>query len=215
KEPLRKLRTFGSRLASEYGHLLPGPGTGYLQKMEASAARMSQMIDGVLHYSLLSSIDQQLMEVDLDGLLLHVASDLEVLLQQKGGRLQVEPLPPVAGIPVLLQQLFYNLVQNALKFSRAGVAPEVSISVCTDLPGGRAEPGYVAIRVRDNGIGFAPEFATGIFKTFARLHPQERYEGTGLGLALCQKIVQRHRGRIWAEGTPGAGATFTVLLPVG
>ncbi|GAA4345455.1 sensor histidine kinase [Flaviaesturariibacter amylovorans] len=213
KEPLRKLRTFGNRIVTDYGHLLPEKGVSFLGKMEASAARMGQMIDGVLHYSLLGSMEQRLVRVDLNEVLTHIEADLEVLVQQKSALLVRTPLPAVAGVPVLLHQLFYNLIQNALKFSRAGVVPEIEVSVTDVHPWERQEPGYVAIRVCDNGIGFDPQFARSIFKTFTRLHSQDHYEGTGLGLALCQKIVQRHRGRIRAEGTPGAGATFTVLLP--
>ncbi|GAB4093647.1 sensor histidine kinase [Flaviaesturariibacter terrae] len=218
KEPLRKIRTFGHRLTAEHGDVLPLRGREYLGKIEASAQRMSDMIDGVLHYSLIDSMEYRLIPVSLNELLAHVASDLEVLLQKKGGRLGFSALPVVAGIPVLLQQLFFNLVHNALKFSQPDLPPLVQVKARAATAAELREAGLPAsvpcqlITVRDNGIGFDPGHATSIFKTFTRLHSKDNYEGTGLGLALCQKIVQRHGGAIRAESRLGEGSTFTVLL---
>jgi PAS domain S-box-containing protein len=221
KEPLRKIRTFVSRLAHESGGDLPGRGLEYLEKIERSASRMSEMIDGVLHYSVVDNVEeQQLKPVDLQEILTNVQSDLELLIQKQSAEVRCAGLPCVTGVPVLLHQLLQNLVNNALKFSRPGSTPVISIESRTasaaEIKAQTLNPGraYAVITVKDNGIGFDPAFSENIFKTFSRLHPKDRYEGTGLGLALCQKIVHRHGGTIGAEGRPDNGATFTVFLPL-
>ncbi|RYY38578.1 MAG: PAS domain-containing sensor histidine kinase [Chitinophagaceae bacterium] len=218
KEPLRKIRTFGSRLSQEYGDLLPARGQEYLEKMHTSARRMSELVDGVLHYSLIDAMEYQLLPVDLGPVFQHIASDLEVMLQKTGAHLEIGALPKVSGITLLLQQLFFNLVHNALKFVVADRAPVIQV---TSRPATSAEikeaglpvrRAFHLISVSDNGIGFDQEHAESIFKTFTRLHSKDSFEGTGLGLALCHKIVQRHGGAIHAEGRPGAGSVFSVLL---
>jgi PAS domain S-box-containing protein len=207
KEPVRKIMTFSQMLESSDGPTLSHLGKLSLQKVQSSAERMMNMVNGVLAYSKLEAINQAFEPMDLEVTIAGVESDLEVLIQQTGATISKTALPHIMGAPVLNQQLFYNLVNNALKFRKEGVPPQISISA--ELPAG----GMVRILVEDNGIGFEPEYAERIFTTFTRLNSKDHYEGTGLGLSLCRKIAERHGGSIIAEATPGAGARFTVSLP--
>lgn len=214
KEPVRKIRTFLSRLQDEFGDQLPARGQTYLEKIGHSARRMTDMIDGVLQYSLADISDDNTEAVDLNKELEDIEGDLEVLIQQKNATLEYGHLPTVKGSPVLIHQLFYNLVNNSLKFTKAGVPPHVRVycPLQTCEPFG---PGFVEVAVEDNGIGFSQKQAEHIFQTFTRLNSKDEYEGTGLGLALCQKIVERHGGSIRAEGEEGKGARFIITLPAG
>lgn len=220
KEPVRKVRTFGSRLEEEFGDLLPERGKLYLDKMQSAADRMFGLIDGVLNYSTVNSLEGSMEKVDLNLLFSNIETDLEVVLQQKGGKVEKATLPAVTGSPVLLNQLFYNLINNALKFAKADVPPLITIRAKEATAAERKEAGlpdggkYLQISVCDNGIGFNQEYAGKIFKTFTRLNSRDKYEGTGLGLALCKKIAERHHGGIYATGAPGEGACFYVLLPL-
>ncbi|MEI6947581.1 ATP-binding protein [Paraflavisolibacter sp. H34] len=207
KEPVRKVMTFQGRLQQELSGLLNEKTTLYLSKIENACQRMYHMIDGVLLYSSLNALEAAKEPVDLSDILDKVEWDLELLIGEKGAVLERDPLPVVHGSPVLLYQLFYNLVSNSLKFVRPGVPPRIRIQAA---PAGR---GFYEIRVQDNGIGFDPEMSEKIFETFARLHSKDRFEGTGLGLSLCRNIVERHGGAIWAEGREGEGAVFLVTLP--
>ncbi|MEI6947590.1 PAS domain S-box protein [Paraflavisolibacter sp. H34] len=219
KEPVRKIRTFSSRAASEMGGALPDKVKQYLEKMDQAASRMYSLIEGVLTYASAGATAIDLVPVPLTEIIRGVETDLEMVLQQKEGVLTCEDLPVVEGAPVLLHQLFYNLINNSLKFSREGVPPRISVSyervkgdrLPHPLPGANRD--YVLIRLQDNGIGFRNEEVDQIFKPFGRLHAKTKYEGTGLGLALCKKIAERHGGALLAEGKEGEGATFTVILP--
>ena len=219
KEPVRKSMTFGSRLKEEFQHLLPERAMMYLNKMEAASARMYDMIDGVLKYSSLTASDHHIEAVDLQDLLEEIESDLELLLTQREALLSYENMPVINGNRILLYQLFYNLINNALKFARRDVRPLIQLAghlaTHDELRHSSLDPRvrHCKIAVTDNGIGFQQEQADRIFSTFTRLHPKDRYEGTGLGLALCKKIVERHNGVIYAKSSEGQGATFVVLLP--
>lgn len=220
KEPLRKIKTYGSRLNDEFGDMLPGEAKSFLEKMDAAATRMSSMIDGVLGYSMLGATEQVMETVDLSTLLLQIENDLEILIQQKEAVIQHQHLPVIEASAILIYQLFYNLINNALKFSKTGVAVKINISAQqikgSDWKDGVLVPDrdYVQIEMEDNGIGFDQEHAQKIFKTFTRLNSKDKYEGTGLGLSLCQKIVQRHSGTIAAKGVLHQGAVFTIILPL-
>lgn len=221
KEPLRKVRTFGSRLHGELGNGSAEKERFYLDKILDAADRMTHMVEGILHYSTIDAEQQPPAPVDLNGILDGIQTDLELVIQQKGATITHDPLPQVTGVPILLHQLFYNLVSNSLKFSNPDTSPAIHISARSvmgkDLqpfPGLRPEAAYIAIAVKDNGIGFNPDYATKVFDVFARLNANGKYEGTGLGLALCKKIALRHSGFIYADGVEGQGATFTVVLPV-
>lgn len=211
KEPVRKIKTFTNRLEEEFKESLSEKGKLYISKVQSAANRMSIMIDGVLNYSTLSATKVSPERVDLNEVLQHIRTDLEVVIQESGSRLEVSPLPTVEGAFVLLYQLFYNLINNSIKFSREGIAPCISVKAESFTKEG-AE--FVRIALSDNGIGFRQEYASFIFDTFTRLNPKDRFEGTGLGLSLVKKIVDRHGGTISAEGDVNTGAVFTVELPV-
>ncbi|MGB8193746.1 MAG: PAS domain-containing protein, partial [Chitinophagaceae bacterium] len=220
KEPVRKIRIFGGRLAQEFAKDLPEKAKMYLNKIESAATRAYAMIDGVLIYSSLDGQDLLAEKLDLDEMIGSIESDLEVLISQKGATIHHNGLPEIEGSFTLIYQLFYNLVNNSLKFSRDDRAPLIEIRSeavhATDLIKSglkENENAYVKLIVRDNGIGFSEGEAGRIFKTFSRLHSKDQYEGTGLGLALCKKIVERHRGAISASGEENIGAIFEIILP--
>lgn len=216
KEPVRKIRTFGSRMKMEFENVLPEKAKMYLDKMESAAARIYAMIDGVLLYSSLNALKQTSEQVDLNMIIKQIQEDLEVIIQQKNAVITGDTLPVIEGSSVLLYQLFYNLLNNSLKFTKAGHAPYIQIqaelSPSTRLPDNKKQ--YVIIRVADNGIGFEKGESEKIFETFVRLNSKDKFEGTGLGLALCHKIVERHGGSIIAEGKENEGAVFTIALPL-
>ncbi|HVF97604.1 MAG TPA: ATP-binding protein, partial [Flavisolibacter sp.] len=183
----------------------------FIDRINAATDRMFNMIDGVLTYSTANASTQKPHVVDLTEVIKSIETDLEVALQKTGATLQYSKLPIVVGAPVLLYQLFYNLINNSIKFAKAGVPPRIIIS-SDAFDGGNKK--MVSITLQDNGIGFEPEHSERIFDTFTRLNSKDKYEGTGLGLSLCKKIVERHGGGITASGKPDKGATFTITLPV-
>lgn len=209
KEPVRKLKTFINRLGDDFSASLPEQGKTYLDKMRAASTRMYDMIDGVLKYSSLNEGAQEIEPVDLNDIIANIESDLEMVFQQKHAVIEKGDLPVINGARILIYQLFYNLVNNALKFSKENPRIIVSASVT-----GKAANRMAEITIQDNGIGFSPAYAEKIFHAFSRLHSKDRYEGTGLGLALCKKIAERHRGTIRATGKENEGSAFTVTLPV-
>ena len=179
------------------------------------------MIDGILLFSSINAVEQVAEEVDLNAVLNHIESDLEVVIHQKNARILHNKLPVIQGLSILVHQLFYNLINNALKFTNTSKAPLIAISA--EVVDGAAlnetlyllkDKQYHRIIIQDNGIGFGQKEAEKIFKTFSRLHAKDKYEGTGLGLALCKKIVERHNGAMYAEGKENEGATFYILLPI-
>jgi PAS domain S-box-containing protein len=211
KEPVRKIRTFGSRLQDEYGEILPDRARQFLDKIHNATERMFSMIDGVLSYSVLNASEQPIEELDLNEIVKNIESDLEISIQQKKATIKKGPLPTVEGAPVLIYQLFYNLLNNALKFSQAGVPPVIYIS--GQVAGSPVHP-MAEIGIADNGIGFDQQHADTIFETFSRLNSKDKFEGTGLGLSLCKKIVERHHGTIAAMGIKNKGAVFSITLPL-
>lgn len=213
KEPIRKISTFARRLEDEFAETWPSTARTYLEKIKLASSRMFSMIEGVLLYSSLNAMEQQSEKVNMMTLLQNIQTDLEVPVQQKNAVINVGPLPDVAGAPVLLYQLFYNLINNSLKFARTELDPVITVSAVDDpsFADGNGV-GYVRISVKDNGIGFDSEHAEKIFEPFSRLYPKDKYEGTGLGLALCKNIAEKHGGSIYADGSAD-GATIHVLLP--
>lgn len=211
KEPIRKIKTFGNRLVDEYQDVLPQKASNFLGKILSATDRMYAMVEGVLSYSTISAAEQPTELVDLKQIITNIETDLEVLIAEKKARIEFDSLPSINGAPVLLYQLFYNLINNSIKFSKPNVPVVIRIEASTaNLEGNR----FAKIVVADNGIGFEQEQAERIFTTFTRLNSKDLYEGTGLGLALCKKIVQRHNGFINAKGEKGKGAEFTILLPI-
>ena len=211
KEPVRKIRTYGLRLKNESGITLNEDSKLYTEKILEAAKRMTTMIEGVLSYSSTNAIEQRSGLVDLNKIMADILGDLEVLIQQKDAVVQYNDLPQIEGVEVLIYQLFYNLINNSLKFSRDSERPRITVEASIVSLNNVA---YAQIVVQDNGIGFDPQYNEAIFNTFTRLHPKARYDGTGLGLSLSKKIVDRHNGTIRADGVKNAGAAFTIMLPV-
>lgn len=211
KEPVRKVKIFASRLEAEIGDQLNESSKLYLSKIHSATNRIFTMIDGVLNYSSINASAQTVEQVDLNLVVKSIETDLEIPIQNTGTSISYELLPVVEGAAVLLYQLFYNLINNSIKFAREGVPPEILI--VSEILSGHGQD-LTRIKVMDNSIGFEQIYAKSIFHTFSRLHSRDAYEGTGLGLALCKKIVERHGGEIAAESTPGKGATFIILLPL-
>lgn len=210
KEPVRKIKFFISMVMKDHSPNLGKDVLGYLRKIDNSAQRITNMIDDVLKYSEIQDPGTNMDKVDLNEVIANVINDLELLIQSKKANVVIEKLPQIEGVTIQIHQLFYNLVNNALKFSKEDGQIRVTI-------GGKRKvfdkKVYTEITISDNGIGFDEAYSKTIFESFKRLHPKDQYEGTGLGLSLCKQIVQRHHGSITATGAPGKGATFTVLLP--
>ncbi|MBU1405834.1 MAG: DUF3365 domain-containing protein [Proteobacteria bacterium] len=215
REPLVLVQAFSERLRTRYGNEIPEKGLEYVRRIEAATARMQELISGVLAYSRASGKGQPLEEVDLAKIVLQVISDLELRLAETGGRVEVADLCRIKGDPLQMRQLFQNLIANALKYSKPDLPPRIVV-YSRNLPGtdGSGRGNFCRIVVEDNGIGFAAESADKIFGLFQRLHGRSQYEGTGIGLAVCKRIVERHGGTINAESTPGTGSQFIVTLPV-
>ena len=209
QEPLRKIQAFGGRLRSASGArpALDEQSTDYLNRMLSAAERMRRLINDLLAFSRVTTRPEPFVAVDLSAVVQDVLTDLEVRLHESGGRVEVTSLPTAMAAPSQMRQLFLNLLGNAIKFRRSSEAPLVVI--CGDERDGMAR-----IVVRDNGIGFEPQYRERIFDIFQRLHGRQEYEGTGIGLAICRKIIDRHGGTITADGQPGVGATFTFTLPL-
>jgi signal transduction histidine kinase len=210
KEPVRKIKTFSYRLQDSLGDAVNPDTKLYLDKILSSAERMSVMIEGVLKYSTLNTAERRLEPVDLQRTFTEIQSDLEILIQQKNAVVNVSGLPCINGAPVLIYQLFYNLVNNSLKFVKENTQPVITVSAATVQVKGVP---FTQVKIADNGIGFDPVYSKMIFDTFSRLNPKEEYDGTGLGLSLCRKIVELHNGSIEALGEKNVGATFIITLP--
>jgi PAS domain S-box-containing protein len=211
KEPVRKIKTFNNRIIEDFNEVLPRKVQVYLDKINQATDRMFMMIEGVLNYSKLGKKQQVFGPVDLNKILRDIEVDLEVLVQKKSAVINKTYLPTITANETLIYQLFYNLVLNSLKFAKANEPSRINV---TGTLIKRDQQNFVSIVLSDNGIGFEQEYAEAIFDTFKRLNPADEYEGTGLGLALSKKIVERHGGSITATGHEGVGATFTILLPV-
>ncbi len=210
KEPLRKIKTFSFKLQDEFGNILNERGNSLLNKVISSSDRMFSMINGVLNYASISAAGTNSQRVDVNDVIRAVEIDLELLLQEKQGIINFANLPSIAGHPDLVYQLFYNLLNNSLKFARANTPVDINILAHRVQINGHS---YVEITIRDNGIGFKNDYAEHIFGSFNRLHSKDKYEGSGLGLAMCQRIVESHGGTITATGIEGVGATFKFTLP--
>ncbi len=206
QEPLRKIQAFGDRLNSRYHDALDERGSDYLQRMQNAAARMQRLIDDLLAYSRLTTKAYPFAPVDLAEVTQGVVSDLEVRIEQTGGRVEVGDMPTIDADPTQMRQLLQNLISNGLKFHKK--EPPV-VKVHAKLLGEVCQ-----MIVEDNGIGFDEKYLDRIFTIFQRLHGRLEYEGTGIGLAICRKIVERHGGSITAESKLGEGATFIIALPV-
>ncbi|MDB5243558.1 MAG: domain S-box protein [Spirosoma sp.] len=221
QEPLRKIQQFGELLKTEYADR-EGAGPDYIRRMQAAAGRMGQLIKDLLSFSRISAQGGDLAPVALDQVVVTVLEDLEVSIQEAGAVVEIGPLPVVLGDVLLLGQLFQNLLSNALKFRQPATPPHIrirsSLRLATELPADvkPSQPSalYHQILVIDNGIGFDEQYRERIFEVFQRLHGKNQYAGTGIGLAICERVVANHGGAITASSQPGQGATFSIFLPV-
>ncbi len=217
QEPLRKIQAFSDRLVRKCGDQVSEDGQLYIGRIQDAAGRMHDLINDLLTYSRVSTRAEAFESVSLGKVVREVLSDLEIRIAETEATVEVGELPDIEASAVQMRQLFQNLISNALKFRRDGVPPRVEISVEPVAPdgGGAAAPaGICRIGIADNGIGFEPKYAEQIFGIFQRLHGRGSYEGTGIGLATCRKIVERHHGLIEARGIEGEGATFILTLPL-
>jgi PAS domain S-box-containing protein len=217
QEPLRKIQAFGDLLKEECGPALNADGREYLGLMQDAARRMQSLIQALLSLSRVTTRGQPFVPVDLSAIAREAVMDLEMRLRQTGGRVEIDSLPDIEADPMQMRQLFQNLIGNALKFHRAEEPPVVRVSgQLVDEPnaGPDGAVSFGQIRVEDNGIGFDEKYLDRIFAPFQRLHTSADYEGTGMGLAICRRIVERHAGRITAGSMLGRGSCFVLDLPV-
>ncbi|MEO5359480.1 MAG: PAS domain S-box protein [Nitrospirota bacterium] len=212
QEPLRKIIAFGDRLRAKTGSTLTEDAADYLQRMQGAASRMQRLIEELLSFSRITTRAKPFTPTDLNAIMQGIVSDLEERLMRTGGRVEFDSLPVIEADAMQMHQLFMNLTANGLKFHAEGVVPVVTVRL--NLTDSSITSGqYYEIAVTDNGIGFDMKYVDKIFKPFQRLHGRGQYEGTGMGLAICDKIVKRHGGVLTVNSAPGAGTTFTVRLP--
>jgi signal transduction histidine kinase len=213
QEPLRKIMNFSELLRERYDEGMEEGGRDYLMRMERAALHLYNLINELLAYSRINTRAQPFVQVDLNEITQRVLADLELQIEESKARLEVSELPCLEADPTQMYQLVQNLVSNALKFRKAGCQPVIKIS-SPDTPAARGKvDGMVLLTVSDNGIGFDEKYLDKIFQPFQRLHPKNEYDGTGIGLAICRKIIERHGGSITARSKPGQGAEFVVSLP--
>lgn len=209
QEPLRKIHQFSALLEEEVGGDLPGDSTLYIGRMRGAADRMGAMINDLLQLSRSSRGDLKVAATSLEKMIEHVLDDLETSIREAEAHIEVGELPDVRADAVQLEIVIRNLLGNALKYRSKEHRLHVSIT------SRKLDGGMVEVILKDNGIGFEQEYAERIFKPFQRLHGRNEYEGSGIGLALCRKIIERHGGAIHAVGRPGEGATFRFTIPAG
>ncbi len=220
QEPLRKITTFSDRLHDKYKDVLTGDGAMYLARMTASAENMRNLINDLLDFSRVSKNTLPYERVDLNVILQQVKTDLELIIEETGTVITSGELPVIDAIPSQMKQLLTNIINNAIKFHKEGVTPIVNVvaEAANDKTDRKEnlpkDIDYCRIEITDNGIGFEDEYATRIFQVFQRLHGKSEYPGSGIGLAICKKIVEYHQGLIYAENIEGTGARFVFLLPL-
>jgi PAS domain S-box-containing protein len=210
QEPLRKIQAFGDRLKTRHGDALGDGGRDYLERMQNAAGRMQTLINDLLTFSRVTTKAQPFVTVDLAEVTAGVVSDLEARVERSGGRVESGGMASIEADPLQMRQLLQNLIGNALKFHRPGEPPLVKVW-CERAESGEGE--LCRLHVSDNGIGFDEKYLDRIFTVFQRLHGRQTYEGTGVGLAVCRRIAERHGGSITARSEPGRGSTFVVTLP--
>jgi signal transduction histidine kinase len=217
--PLRKIRMFSDRLLSGSTANMGNESRLYLTRIQEVSRRMQELINDILRFSKISAGGQSFEEVDLNLVIGDVLSEMETTIREKNAAITVDPLPMLPASTVLMAPLFSNLISNALKYTKKDETPRVHIRyeegpAAAATNGKEPDTRYGRIHVEDNGIGFDQKYAEQIFDMFRRLHSNTEYEGTGIGLALCKKIVEMHRGFISAIGRPGEGAVFIVSMPL-
>ncbi|MGD9200096.1 MAG: ATP-binding protein [Chitinispirillia bacterium] len=220
QEPLRKVIAFGDRLKSKYSSQLGEIGNDYLDRMRSATTRMQTLINDLLSYSRVTSKGKPFSESNLKQIVQEVISDLDIRIKQTEGKINVKNLVTIDADPLQMRQLFQNFISNALKFHKKGLPPVVDVEgqYVKYLEGksviSNEESDFIQLTFQDNGIGFDEKYLDRIFGIFQRLHNRNEYEGTGIGLAICRRIVERHGGSITGHSTPGQGAQFIIVLPV-
>jgi two-component system, chemotaxis family, CheB/CheR fusion protein len=218
KEPLRKIHMFSNIIKDRYIPETETAAHDYMNRIINSSARMTKLINDLLSYSRLS-VDSFFEPTNFNRVIDEVLSDLELFIDEKNAKIKVDALPEIEAIPGQVRQVFQNLISNSLKFSRADVDPEIRITGdLVEKAEVKAKPSakgtFARIILSDNGIGFDKQYSSKIFTIFQRLHSREKYEGTGIGLAITKKIIEKHRGHIFAEGKEGEGSTFIMIFPL-
>jgi PAS domain S-box-containing protein len=216
QEPLRKIQTFAQLMGDSFNN--EEKQKNYQKKIAQAASRMQNLIQDVLNFSRISKSEEAFIDADLNRILENLKNDFELIIREKEAVINHPLLPVIEGIPLQLSQLFSNLISNSLKYNDKKPIIDISIE---KLSAGEAkrhsklneDTSYIKIKFTDNGIGFEPQFSEQIFDIFQRLHGKQTYSGTGIGLAICKKIVENHHGIIYAHGEPNVGATFTIILP--
>ncbi len=218
QEPLRKIRIFSERISETYASVIGEEGQLFIDKMQSACIRMQNLIDDILAFSKISVEKGTLVNVSLNSVVNEVLADLEQRIQEKNARVEVEKLPELTVSPELMKSLFDNLISNSLKYARKDLAPVIRISAKIDEPLTATDSAgakrFWRILVQDNGIGFEQQYADQVFTMFKRLHAGPEYKGTGIGLAICKKIVEEHHGHISAKSGVNEGTIFTISLPV-
>lgn len=211
QEPLRKIQTFISIIKER--NMVTEGGETYMNKVASSAERMSQLIQDVLTYSRLSA-EGQFTETNLNTIISNVLNDFELAIEEKGAVIERDTLPIILAVPLQMHQLFSNLIGNSLKYSKEKPVIKIHGEPVEYITKKGKPKNCLKITLSDNGIGFDEQYSQQIFKLFKRLHGKTEYSGTGIGLSICKKIVEFHKGSISAASTPGEGATFTIMLPL-
>lgn len=227
QEPLRKIQAFGDRLKAKCESVQLEEGRDYLERMQSAAARMQNLINDLLTFSRVISSSQPFLPVDLKAVTQEVLLDLECRIEQTRATVHVGDLPTIEGDSTQMRQLLQNLLGNALKFQAPGSAPDIKVDAqvvkrgdikeeacLPKTPTASPEDPFCVLTVKDNGIGFEEQYLEKVFAVFQRLHGRGEYEGTGVGLAVCRRITERHGGYITAQSKPGEGSTFIVILPL-
>jgi signal transduction histidine kinase len=215
KEPLRKISMFTDRIVETENEKLSPPGKKYLERIEAAIRRMQSLIDSVFSYAQTETVHEY-QATDLNEVAEQTVDILDEAIEEKDAEVKYNNLPQLYTIPGQMEQLFINLISNSLKYSKPDVKPSIEITSekkIKRLNGDTLPSEGWEIRFKDNGIGFDEQYKEKIFQIFQRLHGNEEYSGTGIGLAICKKIVENHNGTITASSSPGEGATFTVFIP--
>ena len=209
KEPLRKIVSFGNRLKEKYNDQLDDKGKFYIERMESASVRLQGLIDDLLKYSRVSRTDSDFETVDMKQVLEVVLDSLESTIDTSGAEVSLGDLLPVIGNKSLMELLLQNLIHNATKFHEEGSTPKIKVS--SEAMVVKKKP-YICYTVSDNGIGIEEKYLERVFHIFEKLHGKEKYEGTGIGLAICQRIAEKHNGKIEIESTYGEGTTFKIYL---
>lgn len=222
QEPLRKIRMFGDMLSEKYKDSLDEDGKSYIKRMQGASIRMQSLINDVLTLSRLNKKKQALIDTNVNDILLEVINDLDFIIKQKQALVTIENIiPSIKGVPFQIGQLFQNLITNSLKYCKAGVPPRINIRSeiiagheISDIETPFKDRHYCRIYFSDNGIGLDEKYSKRIFVAFQRLHGREEFEGTGIGLAICKKVIDNHQGFVSVKSQPNEGATFIVSLPI-